>query len=62
MKQTKEKKTEGRSAQNKDTVEEVKPVSDGEKQTREIGGYEDQGLPEPTRYKDWEVKGRCSDF
>ncbi|HRQ60191.1 MAG TPA: DUF1674 domain-containing protein [Alphaproteobacteria bacterium] len=20
------------------------------------------GLPEPTRYKDWEVKGRCSDF
>lgn len=29
---------------------------------KEIGGYEDQGLPEPTRYNDWEVKGRCSDF
>lgn len=27
--------------------------------TREIGGP--QG-PEPTRYGDWEVKGRCSDF
>ena len=29
---------------------------------KEIGGYADQGLPEPTRYNDWEVKGRCSDF
>jgi len=29
---------------------------------KEIGGYEDAGLPEPTRYNDWEVKGRCSDF
>ncbi|MCD8566402.1 MAG: DUF1674 domain-containing protein [Alphaproteobacteria bacterium] len=28
----------------------------------EIGGYKALGLPEPTRYKDWEVKGRCSDF
>ncbi|MFP4314041.1 MAG: DUF1674 domain-containing protein [Alphaproteobacteria bacterium] len=30
--------------------------------TKEIGGFEDQNLPEPTRYGDWEVKGRCSDF
>ena len=29
---------------------------------KEINGYEAQGLPEPTRYGDWEVKGRCSDF
>jgi hypothetical protein len=29
---------------------------------REIGGFKDQNLPEPTRYGDWEVKGRCSDF
>ncbi len=29
---------------------------------KEIGGFEDQGLLEPTRYNDWEVKGRCSDF
>jgi hypothetical protein len=26
---------------------------------REIGG---PAGPEPTRYGDWEVKGRCSDF
>lgn len=26
---------------------------------REFGGYSG---PEPTRYKDWEIKGRCSDF
>ena len=29
---------------------------------KEHGGYEAEGLPEPTRYGDWEVKGRCSDF
>lgn len=29
---------------------------------REYKGYADQGLPEPTRYGDWDVKGRCSDF
>ena len=29
---------------------------------KEIGGFKDAGLPEPTRYNDWEVKGRCSDF
>jgi hypothetical protein len=28
----------------------------------EVNGYKALGLPEPTRYKDWEVKGRCSDF
>ncbi len=27
--------------------------------TREIGGPKG---PEPTRYGDWEVNGRCSDF
>ncbi len=29
---------------------------------KEIGGYEDSNLLEPTRYDDWDVKGRCSDF
>ena len=29
---------------------------------KEVGGYADQGLLEPTRYSDWEVNGRCSDF
>ncbi len=28
----------------------------------EKNGFKDLGLPEPTRYNDWEVKGRCSDF
>ncbi len=27
---------------------------------KEIGGFENR--PEPTRYGDWEVDGRCSDF
>ena len=35
---------------------------DRQEAEKEIGGYEDAGLPEPTRYNDWEVKGRCSDF
>jgi len=30
-----------------------------EKMPREIGGPKG---PEPTRYGDWEVNGRCSDF
>lgn len=30
----------------------------------ETGGFgkKGNGLPEPTRFGDWEVKGRCSDF
>lgn len=28
----------------------------------ERGGFKDLKLPEPTRYGDWDVKGRCSDF
>lgn len=29
---------------------------------KEVNGFEALGLPEPTRYNDWDVKGRCSDF
>ena len=29
---------------------------------KEIGGFESAGLKEPTRYGDWEVNSRCSDF
>ena len=29
---------------------------------KEYGGFESKKLPEPTRYGDWEVGGRCSDF
>jgi hypothetical protein len=28
----------------------------------EFGGFAAEGLPEPTRYGDWDVRGRCSDF
>jgi len=31
-----------------------------ESQEKEIGGFENR--KEPTRYGDWEVDGRCSDF
>jgi hypothetical protein len=34
-------------------------ASDPEAAPREIGG---PPLPEPTRYGDWEVRGRCIDF
>ncbi|MCB1783535.1 MAG: DUF1674 domain-containing protein [Alphaproteobacteria bacterium] len=40
--------------QKKDSSDAVMP--------REIGGFADMGLNEPTRYGDWDVKGRCSDF
>ncbi|MGH1456237.1 MAG: DUF1674 domain-containing protein [Alphaproteobacteria bacterium] len=33
---------------------------DGGAREKEIGGFEKR--PEPTRFGDWEVNGRCSDF
>jgi len=35
------------------------PAGDKPKRSREIGGPKG---PEPTRYGDWEVGGRCTDF
>ncbi len=35
------------------------PPAEPAKMPPEIGG---PAGPEPTRYGDWEVKGRCSDF
>ena len=35
------------------------PAPDSQKRPREIGGPKG---PEPTRYGDWEVGGRCTDF
>lgn len=29
---------------------------------QEINGFAAKKLPEPTRFGDWEVGGRCSDF
>jgi len=40
------------------TQREDPPVTDKE-QPREVGGPKG---PEPTRYGDWERKGRCIDF
>lgn len=42
---------------NQETTEILKKTEE-----KEIVGYKDHNLPEPTRYGDWEVKGRCSDF
>lgn len=35
------------------------PMLPGEQKPGEIGGSD---KPEPTRFGDWEVNGRCSDF
>ena len=37
------------------TVPETEPPT-------EFRGFAAKNLPEPTRYGDWEVGGRCSDF
>jgi hypothetical protein len=37
----------------------VAPPTESAPKPREIGGPKG---PEPTRYGDWEVNGRCSDF
>jgi hypothetical protein len=49
------------AAANKAEPEEAKPVLPAvrKKLPKEIGGVEG---PEPTRYGDWEHKGRCTDF
>ena len=46
------------SADDADKINEINQTS-SEKQTKEIGGP--KGL-EPTRYGDWEKRGRCIDF
>ncbi|MBK9586150.1 MAG: DUF1674 domain-containing protein [Alphaproteobacteria bacterium] len=45
---------------NKNLVRSGEP--DVPESVREIGGFADKKLLEPTRYGDWEVGGRCSDF
>lgn len=44
-----------------ETVEGTKRAS-MDAPSDEKNGYKDLNLPEPTRFGDWEVKGRCSDF
>lgn len=43
----------------KDQEKVSKPEDHKEEEIKEIGGP--KGL-EPTRYGDWEINGRCSDF
>jgi hypothetical protein len=42
-----------------DTAVSPTPAENPAKRPREIGGPKG---PEPTRYGDWEVAGRCTDF
>lgn len=46
----------------KSEAQESAKKENEQKAEKEIGGFKDAGLLEPTRYNDWEVKGRCSDF
>lgn len=57
---TQEKQDQPLNSQKKKKQDEATKTS--KDMPREIGGYADQGKPEPTRYGDWEVGGRCSDF
>ena len=49
----------GSDSSNARAAQKVKKPSAGRSKIREIGGPES---PEPTRYGDWERKGRCVDF
>jgi len=42
-----------------ETVKPKEPAPEAPKKPVEIGGPKG---PEPTRYGDWEQKGRCTDF
>jgi hypothetical protein len=48
----------GKEASSEDTSPEESPGA-GEPTPRELGGPKG---PEPTRYGDWSINGRCSDF
>jgi hypothetical protein len=55
-------RTEKPSPEKQETPELNKNEPKKPAMPKEHGGYESQGLLEPTRFGDWEVKGRCSDF
>lgn len=44
----------------KDPGPQIGPQSGAEKQPQPAG--EDPNRPDPTRYGDWEINGRCIDF
>ncbi|MCB1680896.1 MAG: DUF1674 domain-containing protein [Rhodospirillales bacterium] len=43
-------------------IKEERQADSTKEKVPEIGGFADKNLPEPTRYGDWDVGGRCSDF
>lgn len=45
-----------------DTIDGLDGPQQERPAVKEVGGFADKKLPEPTRYGDWEVGGRCSDF
>ncbi|MEO0392563.1 MAG: succinate dehydrogenase assembly factor 4 [Pseudomonadota bacterium] len=47
------------TSETKDAVADTKKPATKAKKPKEIGGPPG---PEPTRYGDWESKGRCTDF
>ncbi len=51
--------TQAAAKKNKAAKQHKKPSAKAEK---EIGGFADSGLLEPTRFGDWEKNGRCIDF
>lgn len=52
-------KTPTETPENKAGLDAPPPLRPAPKLPREIGGAKG---PEPTRYGDWEHKGRCTDF
>jgi hypothetical protein len=54
-----EPKTPPKSTPQSETPAGTDGKSDGKPLPKEIGG---RGGPEPTRYGDWEINGRCVDF
>lgn len=55
-------KTKKPSTESKKPKKNASENADKTLAEKEIGGFKDAGLEEPTRFGDWEVKGRCSDF
>lgn len=51
--------TDAKTATAEPVADAAAPLKGPEQKPGEIGGPKG---PEPTRYGDWEFKGRCSDF
>ena len=59
MDDLRDKPADGDKAPKADGAGPAKPATPGPAAPTEIGGPKG---PEPTRYGDWEIGGRCSDF